>query len=265
VTSWNNIIAFFTESFYRVSARIRVAGVIADSGFYVKQFIDVLEKNQLIYIIAVKLFRPLQREIYGLTEWKTIDKGIWIAEFPFMHQGWKRERRYIVVRQDITRRKKAMGKTLPLFANETIVQDYRYSVWVTNSTDAPYEVWTQCKPRANDENMVKELKEDFALAGFSMERFYAVEAAMMLRTFMYDLFLLFKETFLGSKEKRQYLKTIRYKYLVLPAQMGKDGRDVILRISVMNRKIRVKLAYLFNRISQYIPDINLNCIAVGCQ
>lgn len=98
-----------------------------------------------------------------------------------------------------------------------------------------------------------------------MERFYAVEAAMMLRTFMYNLFLLFKETFLGSKEKRQYLKTIRYKYLVLPAQMGKDGRDVILRISVMNRKIRAKLAYLFNCISQYILDINLNCIAVGCQ
>jgi len=32
---------------------------------------------------------------------------------------------------------------------------------VTNSTDAPYEVWTQCKPRANDENMVKELKRGF--------------------------------------------------------------------------------------------------------
>lgn len=58
-------------------------------------------------------------------------------------------------------KKKAMGKTLPLFANETIVQDYRYSVWVTNSTDAPYEVWAQCKPRANDENMVKELKRGF--------------------------------------------------------------------------------------------------------
>jgi hypothetical protein len=36
------------------------------------------------------------------------------------------------------------------------------------------------KPRANDENTIRELKEDFALGGFSMKKFYAVEAAMVL-------------------------------------------------------------------------------------
>ena len=128
VTSWNNIIAFFTASFERIHTHIKVIGVIAVSSFYVKQFVQSLEEKHLTYIIAVKLFRPLQREIYGLTTWKNIDKGIWIAEFSFMHQGWGKERRYIAVRQDITRRKKTMGKTLPLFAHELIVRDYRYSV-----------------------------------------------------------------------------------------------------------------------------------------
>ena len=265
VTSWNNVIAFFTASFERVRNRINVLGVVADSGFYVKQFIEILEENRLIYIVAVRLFRPLQREIYGLATWKSVDRGIWITEFSFMHQGWGRERRYIVVRQDVTRRTKAMGKTLPLFAHEMIIRDYRYSVWVTNSMEAPYEVWTKCKPRANDENTIKELKESFALGGFSMERFYAVEAAMVLRVFAYNLFLLFKQIFLGQKEKRQQLKTLRYKYFVLPAQMGNRGRDAILRISVMNRKIRSKLFYLFTRISQHIPRVDLNCIAVERQ
>ena len=240
---------------------IKISGIIADSGFYVKQFIEALEEKHLTYIIAVRLFRPLQREIYGLTTWETVDRGIWITEFSFMHPTWGKERRYIVVRQDITRRRKAMGKTLPLFANEVIIRDYRYSVWVTNSSESPYEVWTRCKPRANDENTIKELKEDFALGGFSMERFYAVEAAMVLRILMYNLFLLFKQEFLGQKEKRQQLKTLRYKYFVLPAYMGRTGRDVLLRISVMNKKIRAKLAYLFTRISQYIPDVDLNCSA----
>jgi hypothetical protein len=237
--------------------------VIADSGFYVKQFIEALEEQRLPYIIAVKLFRPLQREIYALTTWEAVDKGIWIAEFSFMHQGWGKERRYIAVRQDITRRKKAMGKTLPLFAHEVIMKDYRYSVWATNSTESPHEVWTKCKPRANDENTIKELKEDFALGGFSMERFYAVEAAMMVRVFIYNLFLLFKQKFLGHKEKRQQLKTLRYKYFILPGQMGKAGRDTLLRISVMNKKIRAKLTYLFTLISQYIPDVDFNCSAFG--
>jgi len=72
-----------------------------------------------------------------------------------MHPGWGKERRYIVVRQDIIRRTKAMGKTLPLFAHEVAVRDYRFSAWITSSQEPPYEVWTRCKLRANDENTIR--------------------------------------------------------------------------------------------------------------
>jgi hypothetical protein len=222
VASWNNILAFFTDSYGRIRDRIKVTGVIADSGFYLKQFIEMLEGEHLTYIIAVRLIRPLQRQIYSLTDWKEIAKGLAVSEFSFMHPLWGKERRYIVVRQNIIRRKKAMGKTLPLFAHEIEIKDYRYSAWITNSNETAYDVWTLCKPRANDENTIKELKEDFALGGFSMKRFYAVEAAMVLRILVYNLFLLFRHEFLGKKEKRQYLKTLRYKYFVLPAQMGTE-------------------------------------------
>jgi hypothetical protein len=113
---------------------------------------------------------------------------------------------------------KAMGKTVPLFANEVVIRGYRFSAWITNSKEPPYEVWALCKPGANDENTIEELKEDFA-GGFSMKRFYAVEAAMVLRVLIYNPFLLFRHEFLGKKEKRQRLKTLRYKYFALPAQM----------------------------------------------
>ncbi|MCX5814375.1 MAG: IS1380 family transposase [Proteobacteria bacterium] len=263
VASWNNIVAFFADSHARICDRIRVLGVIADSGFYLKQFIERLEEEHLTYIIAVRLIRPLQRQIYSLVGWKEIAKGLSVSEFSFMHPLWGKERRYIVVRQDITRRRKAMGKTLPLFANETFIRDYRFSAWITNSKEPPYDVWTMCKPRANDENTIKELKEDFALGGFSMKKFYAVEAAMVLRVLVYNLFLLFRHEFLGKKEKTQRLKTIRYKYFVLPAQMGSDGRDTVLRISAQSRKVRAKLSYLFTRISLYLPRFDPNCTAVG--
>ena len=263
VTSWNNILAFFADSYERIRTRIKVLGIIADSGFYLKQFIEQLEEEHLTYIIAARLIRPLQRQIYALTNWKEIAHGLAVSEFWFMHLLWGKERRYIVVRQDIIRRKKAMGKTLPLFANEVDLKDYRFSVWITNSKEGPYEVWTMCKPRANDENTIRELKEDFALGGFSMKRFYAVEAAMVLRVLAYNLFVLFRQEFLGRKEKRQHLKTLRYKYFVLPAQMGSDGREAVLRISAQNRKVRAKISYLFSRIRSYIPPIDLNCTAVG--
>jgi len=263
VGPWNNIVAFFGDSYERVRARITVLGVIADSGFYLKPFIETLEHRQLTYIIAVRLMQPLQRQIYSLTKWREIARGLAVSEFSFMHPGRGKERRYIVVRQNITTRKKAMGKTLPLFAHELEIRDYRYIAWITSSKEPPYEVWTMCKPRANDENTIKELKEDFALGGFSMKRFYAVEAAMLLRVLVYNLFLLFRHEFLGKKEKRQRLKTLRYKYFVLPAHLGRDGREAILRISVRARKVRSKLSYLFTRIGQYLPGLDLNCTAVG--
>ena len=57
--------------------------------------------------------------------------------------------------------------------------------------------------------------------------------------------------------------TLRYKYFVLPAQMGSDGRETILRISAQAKKVRAKLSYLLARIAHYLPRLDLNCIAVG--
>jgi hypothetical protein len=72
-SSGNNIVAFFNSAYRRVKDSIVLHGVMADSGFYLKEFIEALEKESLIYIIAVRLARPLQREIYALTDRKEIE------------------------------------------------------------------------------------------------------------------------------------------------------------------------------------------------
>jgi hypothetical protein len=263
VASWNNIIGFFKSTWQRVHGVIEIRGVIADSGFYLKEFIELLEERGLIYIIAARLYYPLQRVVYAQENWQEIAEGIWITEFSFRHAGWDTDRRYIAVRQDIKRRPHAMGKELSLFDNEMNVSNYRFSVWVTNSHEPSSDVWNQCRSRANDENTVKELKEDFALGGFSMKYFYSTEAAMLIRVLIYNLFVVFRYELLGQKEKIQRLKTLRFKYFVLPAQLGGEGRKAILRISVFARRIQSKLIYLFHRIKQYVPhDFNI-CNAFG--
>lgn len=261
--SHNNIMGFFESAYERIYRHIKVLGIIADSGFYVEEFLKLLEGKGLIYIIAARLYRPLQRKIYAQKEWKLVDEGIWITEFTYRHDEWEKERRYIAIRQDVKRREKAMGKTLPLFKGEFDVEGFRYSVWVTNSTASPKEVWDRCRPRANDENTLKELKEDFALGGFSMKSFYSTEAAMLIQVFIYNLFVLFRQEVFDKKEKTERLKTLRYKYLVLPAQMGRNGRTPVLRISVIEQKIRMKLIHLFNRIKQGFTACNINCNAFG--
>ena len=263
VASWNNIIGFFESTYQRVGAFIKIKGVIADSGFYYKKFIELLQQNGLLFIIAARLYRPLQRKVYAQQEWQQIAEGIWITEFKFKHDEWDHEYRYIAVRQDIKRRQHAMGKTLSLFDNDFDTKDYRFSVWITNSQDKPHAVWQMCRPRANDENTIKELKEDFALGGFSMKHFYPTEAAMLVRVFIYNLFVLFRHEIFGEKERSEQLKTLRYKYFVIPAQLGRDGKRLILRISAFTRTIRSKLLYLYNRIEQYSPYDKGNCNAVG--
>jgi hypothetical protein len=263
VMSWNNIIGFFESTWQRINGYIDIKGVIADSGFYLREFIELLEERRLVYIIAARLYHPLQRMIYAQQNWRNIEEGIWITEFFFQHADWITDRRFIAVRQDIKKRPHAMGKVLSLFGDEFDTGNYRYSVWITNSPDPAYDVWKQCRPRANDENTIKELKEDFALGGFSMKYFYSTEAAMLIRVFIYNLFVLFRHQILGQKEKTERLKTLRYKYLVLPAQLGGDGRKLVLRISVFTQKIRSKLLYLFNRIKQYVPHDCGNCTAFG--
>jgi hypothetical protein len=263
VASWNNISGFFESTLYKLKGLIKIKGIIADSGFYLKEFIQMLEQKELIYIIAARLYYPLQRKIYEQRDWKQVADGIWTTEFLFQHENWGIERRYIVVRQDIKKRQKAMGKELSLFGNKLDMKEYRYSAWVTNSKDTPYEVWLQARPRSNDENTIKELKEDFAFGGFSMKYFYSTEAAMLIRVFIYNLFVLFRYEILGQKDKIERLKTLRYKYFVIPAQLGGDGRKTILRLSVFMQKVKSKLLYLFNRINQYDPYDSANCNAVG--
>ena len=263
VASWNNILGFFENTWQRVHGFTKIKGIIADSGFYLRVFIELLEQRGITYIIAARLYHPLQRKIYSLQDWQEVAEGIWVSAFYFQHEDWVTDRRFIAVRQDIKRRQQAMGKELSLFADEIDIEEYRYSVWIANSQDPAYDVWKQCRPRANDENTIKELKEDFALGGFSMKYFYCTEAAMLIRVFIYNLFVLFRYEILGQKGKIERLKTLRYKYYVLPAQLGSIGRRQILRISVAKQQIRSKLIYLYNRIKQYFPFGNNNCNAVA--
>jgi len=260
-SSSNNSINFFNQSFARILGKINIRGVIADSGFYIKELIERFEELNLKYIVAARIFGPLQRLVYSIVDWQKIDEGIEYSEFQYEQHPWGKSRRYIVIRQNKNIREKAMGKTLSLFKAET--ETYRYSLWLTNSSASPYEVWKEARPRANDENTVKELKEAFALGGFSMKNFYAVEAAMNFRVFMYNLFVLFKQNILGKDEKRETLNTLRYKYFAVPAQMGGDGNRSILRLSVQFKELKHKLIYFFSRITEVFSKIEPYCGTVG--
>ena len=83
---------------------------------------------------------------------------------------WEKERRLIIVRQKISVRRQATGKTLFLFDDQEEYRNYRYSAYFTNIDLAPAEVealsWTwRCR------NRIKEIKYDFGFDAFNMKDF----------------------------------------------------------------------------------------------
>ena len=86
----------------------------------------------------------------------------------------------MVVRQQIKKRPKATGKQLKLFKEEGIYENYRYSCFITNLDLSAHMVWTMYRGRADCENRIKEIKEDFAFDSFNMQDFAATEAALNL-------------------------------------------------------------------------------------
>ena len=52
--------------------------------------------------------------------WLKLDDGIEIADTEYQSADWKKSRRMIIVRQEISKRPKASGKQLRLFENEEL-------------------------------------------------------------------------------------------------------------------------------------------------
>lgn len=255
---------FFKQSILSLGPSFRLKRVLCDSGFYQIEFITHLESNTFSYIIAAPIFPILQRKIWRIKSWKPIGRGIEVAEFGFEHldDKWQQERRYVVVRQAIAVRPKASGKQPSLFKELDQWGDYRMSLMITNDQEAsPEAIWREYRPRANDENVIKSLKEGFGLAAFNMESFWATEAVMVMNALVFhNMIHYLNRNILNKKGPVEQLRTIRGKYFIIAAQLGKSAGYEVLRLAVRDRKLRAKLSYFLEQIS--LISNRLNCIAV---
>lgn len=118
-----------------------------------------------------------------------------------------------MVRQLIAERPNATGKSLRLFEEEGIYNNYRYSCFVSDLTLPPLQVWNLYKQRANCENRIKELKYDFG-ADFNLKRFDGKEAALNWVMMAYNFISLFRQVVLNTMVEHR-MKTLRYKVFAI--------------------------------------------------
>ena len=236
----NNYKAFLEETFDVVLKNKSVGLVRADSGFYSDKFLSWFEKRDLNYVIAVKFYENFKYEIGSIEDWSSITKGLDVAELYFKPNNTNNTRRYILVRKKVENYPNSGGKLL--FDEPT----YRYSAYVTNLTLPLDQVYNIYNTRADAENRIKELKYDFGLDNFALDKFYATEAAHRFMLVAYNIMALFKHQILQTNMQ---LSTLRSYCFALGSWMTNHANEKVLNIS-LPRKRRSWMDGLFENIKQ---------------
>lgn len=185
--------------------------------------------------LQAKFYRPLKLAIARERTYWRLDDGIEISDTMYQSPDWEKPRRMIIIRQEINLRPKSTGKQLRLFGEEEVYKNYRYSCFITNLSLSAKMIWDAYRNRADAENRIKELKEDFGADSFNLDDFFATEAALNFVMIGYNLMSLFRQAILNTKTHRQ-LKTLRYRVFAIGSYITKDGNDRILKLSLAMKR-----------------------------
>lgn len=233
-SSANNFAAFLEDTINKLQNK-KIGLIRLDSGFYSKEVLDFLEKKELNYVTAVRFYKPIQKMISLEQAWLPVSDGIEICETEYQSENWQNPRRIVVVRQKVDDRPDAVGKHLSLFEGTQFYYRYRYTAYVTNLELPAVEVWRLYRQRADSENRIKEIKEDFGFDSFNLKDFYATEAALTTAVIAYNLMAMFRMFVLNSKVQHK-LSTLRYKTFAIGAFFQKINGKYILKIALARQR-----------------------------
>jgi hypothetical protein len=225
----SNCVEFMRETFDRCLDGKKVGLVRGDSGFYTEEIFNYLEQSKKNYVIAVRMYPNIKSELLSKKEWITLSKGIELSEMTFSHVNGK-PRRYIIVKKRIEDRPNCTGKIL--FED---MPGYRFSCYVTN-LDLPLDqIWNIYNSRADCENRIKELKQDFGLENFCMQNFWATEASFRFIMAAYNLISLFRHFALNEHNKATH-QTLKSYCFALGAWTVNHANRKVLKISLPLKK-----------------------------
>ena len=220
----NGAAEFLRQTVTSLPAHIRVGLVRGDAGFGAAGVQDAAAALGLKFIFAARLTQKVQTLCrHDEAAWQATEvPGLAAQEVALERPG----RRLIVVRQQIAQRSQAGGKLL------LELPTYRFQALVTNlppSVDA-LAVWRRYNRRADLENRIKELGEQFGIKRLCCRGFWATEALHQLAIAAYNLCVL-PQRRLGQLAKCE-LTTLRWRLFARAAVWSRARGKPTLRRAV---------------------------------
>jgi len=219
----NNALSFIETTLDNLGST-KVGLFRADSGFYNKEIVSLLNDKRISYIISAKMTQGLQHAIVEHCKWQQVDAGIEVSELSYQPKNWDSKKRLVVVRQHVSRKENVPGKSLSLFKEDEELMGWRYGAMVTDLNLPALEIWRLYRGRADCENRIKELKYDFGLDSFVMRDFWATEAALSVVMLAYNLMSVFRQAVIRQKS-HQTLATLHHRVLAVGAFWNNSGKD----------------------------------------
>jgi hypothetical protein len=254
----SGVVEFLKEAMAKLESREWIRVVRADSGFFAQELLQYLENMNLHYIVVARLTQWLKREAARVQEWRALDETYAVGEFRLKLLGWDRERRFVVVREQVRETKRSLGRKL------LEVPGYTFRVFVTNRTDAPEEIWRDYNQRACIEQRIEELKSDLAADDFCLREFFATEAAFLGILMLFNLLGEFQRAS-GMTGYRQPA-TLRVQVFLCGAILGRTGHHPVLHLSAAWGGLEQRNP-LFDKLLRYeiptSPKLDFQALAGG--
>ena len=246
----NGAAEFLRTTVAQLPSHVRLGLLRADGGFGHGSFLDAAEELKLAYIVVARLTQPVQTLCrHQDDQWeKTEMEGFEIQEASSERVG----RRLILIRQRIADRPEAGGKLL------LNVPSYRFQALWTNlplSFNA-LAVWRRYNGRADVENRIKELGEQFGIKGLAVKNFWGTEAMHHLAIAAYNLCVLLQRR-LGQLEKCE-LHTLRWRLFSRAAVWSRKGGKPTLKLAIRGEEARQWFQQILEKLTA-LP----NCNSVG--
>ncbi len=229
-TCVNGSAEFLRATVAGLPTHIRLGLVRADGGFGQESFLAAAEALRLKYVVVARLTQPIQSLCRHQQEhWQKSEiPGMEVQEAVTEQIG----RRLILIRQRIAERPESGGKLL------LEVPGYRFQALWTNLAPEidPLTVWRRYNGRADVENRIKELGDQFGIKRLAVKNFWGTEAMHHLAIAAYNLCVLLQRK-LGQLEKCE-LNTLRWRLFSRAAVWSKKAGKPTLKLAVRGKDLK---------------------------
>lgn len=237
--------SFVAEAF----SRLRAAGangpmvLRADTGFYLAEVLAVCRRHQVGYSIGARMIGRMRAVIAGIDEqqWTEVpyfEPGAAVAEIGWrvfdQHRGkagpWRGNGtwvRLIVRRTPTPPQIRARHQTA---GQQELFPSYEYHPFITDQPGDPVDLDAFHRAHAEVELAIRDLKYGLALNHLPTGRFGANHAWLILQTIAHNLGRWTARLGELAATPRQTIKTLRRRYLAIPARLVGHARRHRLRL-----------------------------------